>query len=116
MKASERIDVFEQFGYELRMVLDKGGQHRYSGVLDDLSRKAYLANNWFSPENTAHRLREIAAQLEKDTLQKWLAKYDLPDEFTGKRIGVIAAGNIPAAGYDDFAHVLLAGHSYVGKL
>jgi hypothetical protein len=116
MKAGERISVFKQFGAELRIVLDKEGQHRYSGILDDLSRRAHGANNWFSSENIEHRIREIAAQLEEKTLEKWLSTYKLPDEFSGKRIGVIAAGNIPAAGYEDFAHVLLAGHTYVGKL
>jgi hypothetical protein len=116
MKAGERIEAFKRFGGELRLILDKDGQHRHSGVLDDLSRKAQVANNWFTAENVEHRIREIAAQLEGPTVEKWLSKYQLPDNFTGKRIGVIAAGNIPAAGYDDFMHVLLAGHSYIGKL
>jgi hypothetical protein len=116
MKGSERISVFKQFGSELRIVLDKDSQHRYSGILDDLSRRVHVANNWFTPENVEHRIREIAAQLEEKTLEKWLSEYKLPDHFSGKRIGVIAAGNIPAAGYDDFIHVLLAGHNYVGKL
>lgn len=116
MKAGERISVFKRFGDELRIVLDKDSQHRYSGILDELSRHAHAANNWFSRDNVEHRIREIASQLEEKTLEKWLSAYNLPDDFTGKRIGVIAAGNIPAAGYDDFAHVLLAGHSYVGKL
>lgn len=116
MKAGERIAVFRQLGHELRMVLDKESHHRHSGVFEELSHRAYVANAWFTPENTEHRIREIAAQLEEQTLEKWLSAYDLPDNFTGKRIGVIAAGNIPAAGYDDFAHVLLAGHSYCGKL
>jgi hypothetical protein len=116
MKASERIAVFAQLGYELGMVLDKTQSNRHSGVLDELSHKAYVSNAWFTPPNVEHRLREIAEQLEEATLHKWLEKYDLPDDFTGKTIGVIAAGNIPAAGYDDFAHALLAGHSYCGKL
>lgn len=116
MKAGERIGVFRQLGDELRMVLDKENQNRHSGVFEELCRKAYVANAWFTPENTEHRFREVAAQLEEATLQKWLENYQLPDDFTGKTIGVIAAGNIPAAGYDDFAHTLLAGHSYCGKL
>ncbi len=116
MKAGERIDVFKHFAGELRLILDKDGQHRYSGVFHDLTRRAHAANNWFSPDNIEHRIREIAAQLEEKTLTKWLSAYHLPDDFSGKKIGVIAAGNIPAAGYDDFAHVLLAGHDYVGKL
>lgn len=116
MKAGERISVFKQFGGELRMVLDKESQHRYTGVLDDLCSRAQISNAWFSPENVRHRIEGIAQQLEEATLTKWLSEYKLPDSFTEKKIGVIAAGNIPAAGYDDFAHTLLSGHNYVGKL
>lgn len=116
MKAPERIDVFKQFGSEIGLLLGNSPSGRYAGVFDALAHKAYVTNAWFTRENVEHRLREIASQLEEKTLHAWLSKYDLPADFTGRKIGVIAAGNIPAAGYDDFAQVLLAGDTYVGKL
>lgn len=116
MTVGDRIGVFKQLGGELRMVLDKHSPTRHSGELDDLCRKAVAQNAWFTEENVIHRLREIANQLEEATLEKWLKHYQLHDGFTGKTVGVIAAGNIPASGFEDFMHVLLAGHNYCGKL
>lgn len=116
MKAVDRIGVFKQVRAELRMILDKKLASSRAGWLDDLCRSAAIHNAWFTEENVMHRLEEIAAQLEDSTLDKWLSAYRLPDQFSNKTIGVIAAGNIPAAGYDDFAQVILAGHNYMGKL
>lgn len=116
MTVGERIGVFKQLGHELRMVLDKDAPTRHSGVLEDLCRKAVASNAWFTEENVIHRLTEIANQLDERILEQWLSRYKLPNDFTGKTVGVIAAGNIPAAGYEDFMHVLLAGHNYCGKL
>jgi len=114
--AVERIGVFKQLGYELRMILDKDPVSSRAGLLTELCRKAFIHNAWFTGDNVTYRLSEIADQLQEGTVDKWLATYKLPDDFTGKTIGVIAAGNIPAAGYDDFVQVLLAGHNYMGKL
>src|SRR5688572_11059358 len=116
MKVGERIDVFEQLGHELRMVLDKESPTRHSGKVEELVHKAGISNAWFTEDNVIHRLTEIAHQLQPDILEKWLSRYTLPDGFSGKTVGVIAAGNIPAAGYDDFIQILLAGHNYLGKL
>lgn len=116
MKAGERISVFKQLGDELRMILDKESAQGDSGELAVIARKAAVSNNWFTTPNVLHRLHEIARQLEEETLTKWLSRYALPDSLSDKVTGVINAGNIPAAGYDDFAQVLLAGHRYMGKL
>lgn len=116
MKAVERIGVFKQLGYELRMVLDKESPSRQSGILEDLCHSAVIHNAWFSEDNVIHRMKEMVAQLDESTMDKWMKRYQLPDKFSDKTIGVIAAGNIPAAGYDDFVQVLLAGHNYMGKL
>lgn len=116
MKAVERIGVFKQLGYELRMILDKESSSSRAEMLEELCRKAGIHNAWFTADNVEHRLHEIANQLRESTIDKWMGRYELPDYFSRKTVGVIAAGNIPAAGYDDFAQVLLAGHSYMGKL
>ena len=116
MKVVERIEAFKRFGAELRLILDKESDPKHAGVFDDIAQRAQVSNAWFTPDNVAFRLEEIAAQLQTGTIEKWLAKYPLKDGFSDRTIGVIAAGNIPAAGFDDLMHVLLAGHKYVGKL
>lgn len=116
MTVSERISVFKRLGTELRMILDKDPQTNSGKKLTEATELIGLRNNWFTPDNLRHRLAGLAHTCEEPVLQKWLSEYKLKDGFSGKSIGVIAAGNIPAAGADDFFQVLLAGHKYVGKL
>jgi hypothetical protein len=116
MKAAERIGVFKQLGYELRIILDKDSGSTRAGLLEELCRKATIHNAWFTEDNVIFRLTDIAHQLQEPIMDKWLSAYQLPEDFSKKTVGVIAAGNIPAAGYEDFMHTLLAGHDYMGKL
>lgn len=116
MKVSERILVFEGLGAELRMILDKEPA-TISGkrVIESIDLIG-VRNTWFTADNILHRLKGLAHACDGHVLKKWLSAYELKDGFSGKSIGVISAGNIPAAGADDFLQVLLAGHKYVGKL
>lgn len=116
MKAGERIAVFRALNHELRMILDKDAQTESGKKLADLIDKLHIRNAWFTPANVRHRIAGLAHTLDAGTLTRWLEAYSLPDGFSGKTIGVIAAGNIPAAGADDFFQVLLSGHKYTGKL
>lgn len=98
------------------MILDKNPQTNSGNKLADTLEAISIRNNWFTPENIRHRLAGLAHTCDEKVLEKWLSNYSLKDGFSGKSIGVIAAGNIPAAGADDFFQVLLSGHKYIGKL
>src|SRR5687768_12587882 len=99
MTAGDRIGVFKQLGHELRMILDKESTIYSSGTWAEVCQKAYITNAWFTESNVNFRLTNIAEQLRESTLDTWLQKYALPQDWTGKTVGVIAAGNIPAAGF-----------------
>lgn len=116
MTVGERISVFKGLGAELRMILDKNPCTNSGKKLADAIETIGGRNNWFTPDNVRYRLAGLAHTCDEKVLGKWLSAYSLKNGFSGKSIGVIAAGNIPAAGADDFFQVLLAGHKYVGKL
>ena len=116
MKVEARIAVFQALGRELRMILDKDPLTESGQKLAEIIDRSGLANAWFTKDNVRHRLGVLTHTLEEEVLRKWLSPYSIAEESTGKTIGVISAGNIPAAGADDFFQVLLAGHDYLGKL
>jgi hypothetical protein len=116
MTADARIAAFQGLGAEVRMILDKRSFTAAGERLMTFLPSAHVGNAWFTEENVRHRLESIAANLDKEVMEQWLSKYSLPNSDSGKTIGVIAAGNIPLAGFDDFFHTLLCGHNYSGKL
>lgn len=115
MTAGERIVAFEGLGAELRMILDKKSFTAAGEKLSEILPFAHVGNAWFTENNVRHRLNSIASILEHEVMKKWLSSYSLPSTESGKTIGVIVAGNIPLAGFDDFMQVLLCGHRYSGK-
>lgn len=116
MTGKARIDVFEKLGRELRMILDKSSSIKSGEKLQALIETAGIKNAWFTSQNIVHRLKGIADNLTEAKLMEWSKPYVLPDGFTGKTVYVIAAGNIPAAGFEDFMHTILCGHDFLGKL
>ncbi len=102
MKLSERIDLLAYLGAYLK----KG-----SDQLDTEIRKTYHNNKWFTEENTREAIDAISnAFLNKERLENWTAKYPLADAMTGKRVGLILAGNIPLVGFHDLLSVFISGH------
>ena len=58
---------------------------------------------------------EIEEEEDKEEdLKEWISAY--PYQEKEKRVGVVMAGNIPAAGFHDMLCVLLSGHKLVAKL
>jgi len=83
-----------------------------------VKNKAYLQNSWFLPHFIDHSLTQINRQfLALDLLQNWVATYPAISEApTGKKIGIVMAGNIPLVGFHDLLSSLIAGHTAVVKL
>jgi hypothetical protein len=77
--------------------------------------RARLANSWFTPEHISLAVRNIAEQfLQKDRLEQWVSKYELPKE--AKTVGIVAAGNIPLVGFHDLMCGFMSGHQMLLKL
>ncbi len=73
-------------------------------------------NLWFTKASVHTAIAGICKMLQPEKLQQWLQKYEVSDASTGIRIAVIMAGNIPMVGFHDMLCVLLAGHTFIGKL
>jgi hypothetical protein len=85
-------------------------------TLNAWTRRAFHANNWFTPENIDKSLRAIADFFCDETkLRTWLAAYQIDKITTPRKVGIVMAGNIPAVGFHDLLCVALSGHTALVK-
>jgi hypothetical protein len=67
-------------------------------------------NAWFTPESVLRAVTAIGKMLNEADLQTWLSEYNLNGDRSGKKVGLILAGNIPLVGFHDVLCVLAAGN------
>lgn len=79
--------------------------------------KASYENGWFIPAFIDLSVQRIAESfLNAEILNDWTKNYGLPaDNVSGKKIGIVMAGNIPLVGFHDFLCVFISGHSAIIK-
>ena len=65
-------------------------------------------NAWFTPDNVEKAVRSIGEMLNIADLTTWLSKYTFNN--SGKKVGLILAGNIPLVGFHDVLCVLASGN------
>jgi len=104
MTRPDRISDFCQLGASLGNVSLQG----------ELAEQACRHNGWFTAENTHYALQSVLPWLNRESLSDWMNAY--PEPGHAGKIGVVAAGNIPLAGFHDFMCILLAGHRLDMKL
>lgn len=108
MHLKQRIEILNILGTHL--VSD-------SPTLEAAKNSAFLNNNWFTRTFVDNALRQIAEHyLTKEKLEKWAEQYRVNDTLSGKKIGVVMAGNIPLVGMHDLICCLMMGHKCVAKL
>lgn len=78
-----------------------------SDELLELIEREKQYNAWFTPENVLQAIQAIGKMLNRADLEKWLPADAV---FTGKKIGLVLAGNIPVVGFHDVLCVLASGH------
>jgi hypothetical protein len=84
---------------------------------DALLQQVYYNNRWFTAANTRQSISAIAEYfLDKAKLNRWLKAYTLHEPATPKRVGIIAAGNLPLVCFHDMLCVLVSGNVAVVKL
>ncbi|MBX2842329.1 MAG: acyl-CoA reductase [Flammeovirgaceae bacterium] len=108
MNIEERLKAFELLGKKIANIDVNTKQ--------EICQKAHTFNNWFVPENVALSFKGLETLLAPEKFQKWINFYELPKNFTPKKVGVIMAGNIPMVGIHDFISVLISGHILYAKL
>ncbi|MCR6640821.1 MAG: acyl-CoA reductase [Sporocytophaga sp.] len=103
---SKRADAFASLGKYLNNLSDN--------ELDIWARQVENNNSWFTNANVKQALNGIIALLDEKKLKQWIEGYS--SAYKSRNVGVVMAGNIPAAGFHDFLCVLLTGHHFYGKL
>lgn len=109
MLVKQRIEAFVQLGQQLRRARQIGAP-----AFKTQLRMAESENPWFTQDNISRMLDEIVEHwLAPEVLTSWVESYISPEakEVEPRRVGVVAAGNIPLVGFHDLMCVLLAGHS-----
>jgi hypothetical protein len=123
MNIKERIDAFVDLGKFLQQFTDnnsikiehKLNSHFYEDFKDLLDRVS-LENFWFTKDHVNASIKGICHLLNELNINKWLKEYHISKENTNIKVAVIMAGNIPMVGFHDMLCVLMAGHTFIGKL
>jgi len=106
MFLQDRIKCFSLLGYRLKSLSDDD--------LESLGASAQNQNSWFTKKSVREALSGIVLFLDYGSLERWTSQYDL-ESIVPKKIGVIAAGNIPLVGFHDVLAVLISGHELMLK-
>jgi hypothetical protein len=94
-------DVFSTLGTQLSYP-----DEELSSIIND----EHHYNAWFTPASVGHAVRAIGQMLNKQDLVTWLNRYELNQHSSGKKVGLILAGNIPLVGFHDVLCVLVTGN------
>lgn len=117
MTLKEKIKSFSELGKFLELFIETNNSPDTEiAAFENLILGSPHFNGWFVEENVRKAVAGIAHMLEKDNLEKWLARYTFTENINPKRIGIIMAGNIPMVGFHDFLCVLISGNTCVVKL
>lgn len=95
---------------EIVSALHSSGKNWLLHPPESCIQAAISANPWFTDSDIRYALQEIATWLSAENLGQFISRYNLSDgrksPFT---VGLILAGNIPAAGFHDVLVGLLSG-------
>lgn len=109
MELSQKVAALEQLGTYL-VSQDE--------TLQAVKQQAYVHNGWFTPAFIDLALQQIAQHyLDGQALTSWLSQYpDFGRPAAPKKVGIVAAGNIPLVGFHDWMSGFLSGHDIRIKL
>jgi len=108
MKLHERIDVLVKLGERLQ---------QKDEYLDAIMHRNKFHNPWFTVDNQQQAVEAIAKQyLDRNLLEEWIKRYNVPEEGGLMKVGIVMAGNIPLVGFHDWLSVIVAGHRAEVKL
>lgn len=115
MNTQQRIEAFVALGKILKNFTHSPSEFELfnnsaNESLEYAVLRAKAENQWFSLEAQHEALSAWAESLNENSLNEFVGKYEVAQEFTTKKIGLILAGNLPLVGFHDILSVLLYGH------
>lgn len=110
MEIQARIAGFVALGKELT--------NKNNIALQEVKQRAERENAWFLQEFIEESIQQISEHfLQAPALTEWAMRYPaISNQLTGKKVGIVMAGNIPLVGFHDLLSTLMAGHLAVVKL
>ncbi|MCS6820455.1 MAG: acyl-CoA reductase [Microscillaceae bacterium] len=105
----QRIAAFVKLGQTLKLLAQ-------TETWNDVLQEAYAHNPWFTVDNINFAWQIIVQNLQANELFNWLQNYELTQPPVPKKIGVLAAGNIPLVCFQDVLCVLVSGHNLYLKM
>lgn len=98
----ERIDALCLLGKHLQQEDD---------YLDAVIHQCAHNNLWLTKENCQYAIQAIATEyLNREAIEKWVAKYFIDDKIDKKTIGLIFSGFSPLECFHDFLCAFVMGH------
>lgn len=107
MTFNERVQAWQAFGQLI--------ERMSTTELEQVARRAELANPWFTLGSVRKALEGIKAMLDPSVMTQWLSDYQIQDSTQSKVVGLVLAGNLPLVGFHDLLCVTLAGHKALIK-
>ena len=81
---------------------------------ENVQFRATNTNAWFTKEHIELSANNIATQfLQREKLENWVSQYKVT--LLPKKVGIIAAGNIPMVGFHDLLCGFMSGHIVIMK-
>jgi len=122
MNLEDRILAFTKLGEFLsqfsRNEIKKADDIAHNDLFfDGFKHQIKLAqehNGWFTNENVLFAIEGWSNQLNNNSFNGWLDKYNFNSNIA-KNVVIIMAGNIPLVGFHDFISVLISGHNVLVK-
>lgn len=113
-KVSQKITVLER----LSAYLGGEGTTEERESLERVKQLAYEHNGWFTPEFINLAIDNIRRYyLDPAALEQWLAQYPgFGEPAVPRKVGIVAAGNIPLVSFHDWLTGFLSGHRVYMKL
>jgi hypothetical protein len=110
MQYKKHIITFSKLG---NFLLDDSN----ADTLKSLFSSARNENSWFTEDNVKLAIENITKDyLNLAQLEKYISQYDIQENLSPKKIGIVMAGNIPAVGFHDLLCTVLSGNIALIKL
>lgn len=107
MKLQQRIELLDLLG----KYIQKDTPERELAIL-----RTEQYNRWLTAENSLQALQSIGTEfLDREKLQQFIAPYNMEQEATPQKVGLVLAGNLPAVGFHDVMCTFLSGNKALIK-
>lgn len=110
-----RVNAFIELGLRLKKLSTELPETNEE--VNSVLNRTYTNNKWFTVKNQLSALQALSEMLKQDKIKEWVKSYPELESWksSGKNVGIICAGNIPAVAFHDLLCVVISGNKAVLK-